>query len=135
MMHKSVFKHVKDDSTPKEYEPNAPYNGYLIYLGVFDDKKYLGCFNFIRRNGATFEAHICLLPECYGKAREAGKKGVDWLFENGPCQRIIAEVPETNIQARKMASDIGFELYGVNTRSIQKNDKLLDVYCYGISKG
>jgi RimJ/RimL family protein N-acetyltransferase len=132
--HEKVYDHISDDFSPAAHDWQPFKSEGIYYLLVTEDHP-LGLFALFQHNGICWTVHTCLLPEAYGeKAKEAGKEGQRWMWENTPCQRIITEVPSYNRLALKFAKDCGMTEYGVNPKSYMKHGKLRDVVLLGVNK-
>ena len=130
--HPAIWPHVSDDSCDLEtYTP--PLVGF-IWLEVVDEQS-LGMYLVHPHNCVTYEIHTCLLPIAWGgKARQAGKLVLDWIFANTNCQKVVTQVPQTNALALRYAKRCGMVVEGNNRQSYLKNGQLLDMTQLGITK-
>lgn len=135
MTHKLIYPHISDDGSPTRQEFVPIQNPLIIYLHAFDDLGSLGIFMLHPHNTICYEVHTCLNPRSWGnKSREAAINGRKWMFENTKCGRIITNVPEYNVAAKKFSEDCGMVQFGINEKSFLKNGKLYNQLMFGISK-
>lgn len=69
-----------------------------------------------------------------GYAFESTKCVIDYIFNNLNMNRISAYVWEGNIASKKLAEKLGFTHEGTDRKARFKNNKFLDVYCFGLLK-
>lgn len=135
MTHPKIWPHITDDFSSKIelFEPIK--HDAAWYVLVKEGEELLGLFFLHPENGICWKVHTCLLPTAWGyRAKQAAHEGVQWIFENTPCKRIITDVPEYNVLAYKFAKIGGMTQYGTNPKSYQKNGVLHDVFMLGVSK-
>lgn len=107
----------------------------LMWVLVKEEENICGAYLLEFRNCRCYEVHTCILPEYRGKkAIEIGKQGLEWIFNNTPCLKIITHVPECNPKAFVYARKCGFKQEGINRRSFMKYGILQDQYVLGICK-
>lgn len=100
----------------------------FLFLICGDD----GFFLLVPKNGVAYELHVAFLPKCRGqKVNEYAKDMFEWLSENTPAKKLIAEIPKYNYRAKAAAIKNGFVLHGISTNSFMKNNRLMDQYIYG----
>lgn len=136
MTHPKIWPHITDDFAVKVevFEPITHPSAW--YVLVKDGEELLGLFALYPENHICWKVHTCLLPNAWGKrAKQAAREGVQWVFNNTECLRLITDVPEYNALALRFANMGGMEPFGVNHKSYQKDGKLHDVTMLGISKG
>lgn len=131
-----IWPHIHDDTVSLEdFSPAEPVDGWLMYLGVFDDD-YCGFFLVARKNSITYEIHTVLEKCCRGhSAIIAAKAVIDWLFANTDCLRLVTEIPDGNIPAERLAINAGLTQYGLNEHSFKVNNVIKSAKLYGITKG
>jgi RimJ/RimL family protein N-acetyltransferase len=131
-----IWPHIHDDTVSlNEFEPVAPMHGWLMYLGVFDDK-YCGFFLLARKNSITYEIHTVLEKWCRGeKAVNAAISVIEWIFNNTECQRLVTEIPDGNVPAERLAINAGMQQYGLNPHSFKIDNVIKSIKLYGITKG
>ena len=133
--HPKIWPHVSDDFSPKVevYEPIQHEAAW--YVLVKDGQELLGLFALYPENRICWKVHTCLLPNSWGRrSKQAAREGVQWIFNNTECKRIITDVPEYNTLAYRFAEIGGMSQFGINHKSFQKDGKLHDVFMLGISK-
>jgi len=132
--HPEIYPLVADDFSPRPEFWEPIQNDEIWYVLAKEDKP-LGLFALIPDNKICWKAHPCLLPETRGKmSREITKQFVQWLWQNTPCRRLIAEIPEFNRVVIKYAVDCGMTQFGVNEKSLLKGGILHDQVMLGISR-
>lgn len=131
-----IWPYIHDDTTSLDsFSPAEPVDGWIQYLGVFDDE-YCGFFLIARKNCITYEIHTVLEKWCRGsRAVDAAKSVVEWIFSNTPCQRLVTEIPEGNVPAERLAINAGLTQYGFNEHSFKIDNVIKSVKLYGITKG
>jgi RimJ/RimL family protein N-acetyltransferase len=135
LAHPRLWDHMTDDFCPTR-EEFTPVNDPLVwYVLATDGPDVLGLFLFSPQNGICWDAHVCILPHAWGaRAQQAVRGVIQWVFDTTPCRRIVASIPEYNRLVLRFAERAGFEVFGVNRRSFQKNGRLQDQIMLGISK-
>ena len=135
MTHPRVWSWSSDDFSPAVMDM-APHIdcGLQVWLGCWGGDEYLGCFLFQPHNHILWEVHTVLLPNAWGaRALACAAAALEWVWSSLPAKRLITSVPENNTLALRFAQRSGFEGYGFNPGSIQKNGKLLGLHMLGIS--
>jgi RimJ/RimL family protein N-acetyltransferase len=131
--HPKVYPHCIDDSSPPpdEFEP---YVVEQLYNLIAWDDEPAGAFMFVPVNLITYEMHLAMLPEFWGRGREALGLAIDWMFSHSPCKKIIGGVPAFNRLTVRLLEDMGFEQEGISPKSFQKQGIIYDRLMLGISK-
>lgn len=136
LTHPAIYPHITDDGCPPidEFEPADHPSFYR--LAVYDGEDVAGLFLFHPANMVCYEGHICLLPAHQGgDTRAAAKSALAWMFENTPCQKIMARVPAKNLPARRAVERAGMLEEGKLRKSLLKDGVLQDQILYGVEKG
>jgi len=133
--HPKIWEHSTDDGGLKRDEYTPIIADAVYWLKPIENNISYGVFFLHPHNFICFEAHTCLLPDIWGRSVECGLSGIEWMFSNTSCQRIITSVPSYNKLALRFAEKCGFKQYGVNPQSYLKNGKLHDLIMLGISRG
>ena len=135
---KGIYDRISDDFAPPVGKFQVNKHPDIWYVLVDGPSVGLGMFCFFPENAVCWAAHACLfrgiLPV---SARQAGREVVQWIWENSPCQRIIASIPLCNRAAVRYAGDPqgpALIRYGVNERSFMKGGRLWDQILMGRSK-
>lgn len=115
-----------------DFEP--PQHETILYLVPIEDKP-LGVFMVFPTTSVCFEVHTNILPEYWGKALEAAKALIAWVFTQTECEKLITRVPAFNKLAYQLAIRVGMRSEGVNTKSFRKHGMLFDQHMMGIEKG
>ena len=132
-----VFGRVKgkvmDDFMPDDIKPNL--HPAIIYLACWDGKELLGLNVFMVENSATLDAHSFMLPNSYGdRGVEAGKKCLQWIWDNTPFVRVEAAIPDSNPHPRKWVEKLGFTKFGESEGAWWKHGKLWNVQHFGVRR-
>ena len=131
----SVYRHIQDDFSPSPEDWQPLQDESIWYVIAREGEEIYGLFALIPENKICWKAHPCLLPNTFGYlSRLITQQFIEWLWDNSPCLRLIAEVPETNQIVKKYAMDAGMTQFGVNEKSLMKGGKLQNQVLYGISK-
>lgn len=131
----SIWPYISDDFSPAAADYRPIESEAIWYVLAWDDLELLGLWMFHPHNGVCWEVHTALLPDAWGeRARRAAVAMAEWIWEHTPCRRIITNVPEDNRLAFRFAIAAGMEVYGKNEASFQKDGKLIDQICLGISR-
>lgn len=133
--HPAIWAHATDDygQNPGEWEPAQ--SDLIWYVAVKENEELLGLFMLVPENHICWKVHTCLLPNAWGRrAKQAAKHGIEWVWANTECLRIVTDVPKYNRQASLFARWAGMSEFGVNPKSYMKNGELQDVTMLGISK-
>lgn len=130
-----VYPHVADDFSPEPVRWEPIKHVQVSYVLARENDEVYGLFALIPDNTICWKAHPCLLPKAFGeKSRQITGEFIQWLWQNTPCVRLIAEVPEFNRIVQKYARDCGMVEFGVNRASVMKGGELHDQILFGISK-
>lgn len=114
-----------------DYEPF--WHDSLIYLTPFDDAP-MGVFMIVPMTSRCCEVHTSILPAYRGRAVEAAREAIKWIFANTPFEKIVSRVPAFNRLALRLSLKAGMRIEGINTRSFLKDGKLHDQYLVGVEK-
>lgn len=130
--HESVKPFVNDDFSKID---SYPVVDGIYYLAAWENGTIAGMFVVFPLNGATVDAHSSILPGFYGKESiEAGKKAIDWVFNNTSTLKINGTTPIYNKKALKFSESIGFEREGINKKSFMKGGTLYDQIYFGLER-
>lgn len=138
MKHPKVYKTIVDDSCPERenFSIEAALKKKEVYvLKALVNNVLCGTFLFHPWNYATYEIHICILPEYWGKkVVELSKEAVQWMFSNTRCRKVVAFIPVFHRLAVTLAKKTGFKIEGVSEKSFQKEGVLYNQTLMGICK-
>lgn len=130
-----IYRAIMDDGAPAD--PGefvvAAYES-IWYVLCYDGPELLGCFALFPQNSTTWQVHTILLPQAWGRATDAARGFVEWVWANTPCLRITTVVPVFNRLALRLAEKAGMVKFGTDTGSFLKNGQLYDQILLGISK-
>ena len=131
---KETWAAICDDENINQdlFFPNMDRSNYWLEVRGGEDR--LGVFLFRRMNHICYEAHTILLPIARGRATDAAKSAIDWMFSNTGCLRITTTVPEYNDAAIRLSVRAGLTRYGINEKSFKKGGILFNELLFGISK-
>ena len=131
--HPKIWDYSTDDGSVEKDKYVPPIADAIYWLLVVEDIPF-GVFLLYPHNSICYEVHTCLLPDIWGRSVECTLAGINWVWENTPCRRIITNVPKYNRLAKRLAERSGFVQFGINPKSYLKNGSLHDQFMLGISK-
>ena len=131
-----IWPHIGDDfaGRPEDFQP--PDDPRIRYLLATSGSSVLGLFTFLPQSRVTWEAHVAMLPEAFGKpAHQAAQAIVSWIWANTECRRIVAAVPQSNRRAVLYGiRSLGLRKFGVDEKSFLKGGVMRDRILLGISR-
>jgi len=127
--HDKCWDACSDDGTVDKLLYFPPMDDAIIWLKAED----CGVFMLHPHNSICYEVHT-MLPHAGKKAIDCAKAGMEWMFKNTACERIITNVPEYNRVALIFAKKAGMEVIGINKKSFKKNGVLHNQTLLGLSK-
>jgi len=110
---------MKLDIDPGLFYP--PMNDGVIYLRIRDVSRDYGVLIGIKR-GASYEAHLGLLPVAVGKAVAIAKAATRWVFLNTDCLKITADTLANNPLVTRLAKNAGMVQTGATTFELNKEE-------------
>lgn len=135
-IHPRIFPLIADDFHPEPSAWQVPENEHIVYLLAVDNEGAFGFGIFYPINMACWSAHMGFLPRSYGPdARHSFKRMLNWIWANTTARKIVGDIARDNLLALRFARSVGFEIYGVNKKSVVRGGVLRDQVCLGISKG
>lgn len=132
---------IREDLTDGE-ELQIPMHESIYYLkpmleqhsdGAIEDVA-VGILGFVQVNAVTWNPHIAILPEYRGHGTEAMKSGVEWMFKNTPCRKVVAYPPAFKARMIRVFEKCGFKVEGVSPKSFSWHGVLRDRVLMGIEK-
>ena len=93
-----------------------------------------GLVAFYPENCITCVPHMGILPEYRGIGTEALKLGIDWMFANTPCRKLVARPPVFNKAIIRVFEKCGFSIEGRSPRSFLRHGVLHDRLCFGLER-
>lgn len=136
--HQAIVRDVWDMGIPKPL-PNHPSIYYLLVKderhsdGAVEDI-VLGALMFVPMNPVTWNPHIAILPGYRGVGTEAMRLGMEWMFENTACRKLVAYPPEFNKPMIRVFQKCGWKREGFSPASLLWNGKLHDRVMFGIEE-
>jgi hypothetical protein len=128
--HPAIYEWLVGDGAPDAYV--IPRGDWPWYVVVKDGNELLGMFILVPWNAVCWEAHACLLPNAWGeRARHACREGIEWLWKNSPCRKLMGNICRDNRLALAFARRVGARIIGVNEDSIFKHGALRDQIIVG----
>lgn len=107
--------------------PKIYYLLAKIEIGVepgMIEEKVVGCMAFGPINGITWNPHLAILPQYRGHGTQALQAGIDWMFKNSPCEKLVAYPPSYNFAMVRVFEKCGFVHEGYSPDSVRKNGLL-----------
>lgn len=111
----------------------APFNDVFCDPGIVE-KCRLGFVAFGPINRITWNPHIAIFPEFRGCGTEAMQLGIAWMFENTPCQKLVAHPPEYNKAMLRVFEKCGFKREGYSPNSFGRHGVLYGRHLLGLEK-
>jgi RimJ/RimL family protein N-acetyltransferase len=130
--HPAIYPHMVSDGAcaPEEYRPCE--DSGISYMLVRDDDELIGMFMLVPQTSVCWEVHSCFLPNGRGRAITAYKAGIQWIWENTPCRKLVGNTPSDNRLALRIAERAGLKVMGVNEKSLSRDGVLIDQVMFGI---
>lgn len=134
--HPSLYPSLTDDFAPPPEHWWPLDSPSLLHLLVYDAGELLGMFMTHAINGILWEVDHALLPHCWrsGRAGEAGKAYLRWLWANTQAQKVIGFAPSSNLLAIRYAKRLGLAELGRIERSYLRSGELLDLVIVGADR-
>ena len=132
LFHPTIYPHIVGDGVmTKEDVVRMVYNPNFLLLSP---NKY-SLFIFEHRSIVVLEGHTSVLPKGRGKkCVEAGKRTIQWVWDNTSYRKIVGFTPISNVVAQKYNVKLGFTKEGVCSRSYLVKGELQDQIIFGINK-
>jgi len=95
-----------------EFVPDgAAERAVMLYicLAIYDDG-LVGAVALKPINEDIYEIHVSVIRK--GTGRAASKAAINWAFENTPCQKIIAMIPDNRTDVKNLAVKSGLKYEG-----------------------
>lgn len=135
--HPKIYPHVSEDGSvaPEalDYSALVVLDG-IYFLAPMDEERVAGVFMVQQQTLSIYEVHTCILPEYWGRAEQAGRLLIEWVFANTRCNKLITRVPKNNRLAHRLAVSVGMTEQGCITESYMQNGVLLDQIILGIGR-
>lgn len=127
-----IYMTMGDDFLPPVEEYRVPDHPDIVYL-IAGDKALVGLFAFFPANRICWGIHAALLPwATKAEKRDAAHSLVPWLASHTACQRITAEVPESNRAAIYYGVHaIGMRYVGRHEKAVMRCGRLQDLVILG----
>ncbi len=107
-----------------------------IYLTGFVGTEIIACFVMEKTALHTANVHVQVLPKHREKyAEEFGREALAWTWANTDLEKLVAEIPTTHPNVLDFAERMGFEIEGLNRRSLKKGGRLVHQWYVGLVKG
>lgn len=137
----SIYHLMSDDgcpSNPAKWQPvDSDRRVFLVPWLYSVDKppQPMGLVSFYAVNYVMYEVHIGLLPAFHHTLTyDLCIKAKNWMFENTPCQSIIAYVPASKPHVRALAIKCGMLESGILPKSLLVQGVLIDQYVFSIGR-
>jgi RimJ/RimL family protein N-acetyltransferase len=125
-----VYADIAEDGVEWDDLPDGP-----IYLTGFVGNDIIGTFVILQRSTYRAEVHVQVIPKYREKwAAAFGRAVIGWAWANTAYRKLTAEIPVTHPNVLDFAERMGFEIEGVNRRSLMKGGKLVDQWYVGLLK-
>ena len=77
--HPRLWRYLTDDGSVKKDQYEPPMADSFYWLMPIEENIPYGVFLVYAHNYVCYEAHVCLLPEIWGRAVECTLAGIDWI--------------------------------------------------------
>ena len=119
-----------------EYENKECYRWCIV---LKDENKPIGTIDVCKSNERLEFAEIgyCIAQDCWGKGivTEAGKKVIEFLFNEVGYNRIQAKYMPVNIASGKVMQKLGMQYEGIQREAYKDNNgNFCDIAVYSILK-
>ncbi len=131
-----IWPAIADDFSgdPERFQPIDSL-ATIGYVAVWDGSNLCGIFTFAYQNAVCWEIHCSLLRHAHGrKARKIAEHLARWIWHATRCRRLVATINRSNYTAIQFAKWAGFEVIGVNEKSVLRHGRLEDRVILGISR-
>lgn len=122
--------HLSDFYDQLVYDGSPEFKDYIprgLWLTFYEDDKVAGLANLEPLNNVMWTAHVMLYTSHRGHGSEDwGKQAAQYMKDNLGAKKILAFTPYK--AAKKYAERMGFTYIDTISRSIQKNNELMDQY-------
>ncbi len=134
--HPQNYCWVSDDFSPASDRWTPPLGESVWWVLAKEGKdEILGIFLLVFESPILAHVHCAFLPGARGaRARKAALAGLEWLWQNTKCLRLVASIPGWNKPAVHFARFIGMEVYGANRSSCLKDGKLWAQILMGLTR-
>jgi len=130
LLHPDIVSDIAEDGVSWDELPDGP-----VYLTGFVGSEIIGCFVIDKRSSVSADVHVQVLPEYRAQFAESfGHAVLNWTWSNTDFTKLTAEIDTDHANVLAFAESMGFEIEGVNTKSIQKGGRILDQWYVGIVK-
>lgn len=128
--HPAIVRDVWDFGEPKPLR-QAPTVYYLLATdehysdGAVEDV-VIGAMMFVPMNSVTWNPHIAILPAHRGNGTEVMRLGMEWMFENTECKKLVAYPPSFNQRMIRVFEKCGWRHEGISLASFSWNGQIYD---------
>ena len=113
---------------------SIPLHETIYHLVARLDGEVVGLVSFVPINSITWNPHISILPKYRGRGTDVMRLGINWMFENTPCIKLVAFPPTFKKAMIRVFEKCGFEHEGFSSKSFRFNDVIYDRLLMGLEK-
>ena len=133
LTHPRLYDWLTDDTAPTRDSFRAFEGFYYVLAEHYGDT--VGVFVIAPQSSVCWQVHTALLPYAWGSlAVEIYKEGIQWVFANSECRKVVGNIRANNKLAIRLAERGGLTRIGINEKCVMKNGKLRDQVIMGICK-
>lgn len=133
LCHPEIYDRISGDDAPDSKAWSPPLEGEIYLAGY--TSSIVGIVNLHPVNKICWEVHIQVLPDMRRFAHAFGDACLNWIKENTPALKLVAQIPTIYPDVIAFAESKGFRLEGLNRNSYMKHDKLIDQVYMGYTYG
>ena len=105
------------------------YCSFVYFLST-DDRRGLAILYPVKKG--VYEIHLAILPSFRGaKTLAICQEGLDWIFKNIECHKLVAYVSPDNKPMIRLIEKIGFVREGISHKLVKKDGQFIDQIIYG----
>lgn len=127
-----VYKYGTDDFSPPQAEAKVIETPYIQYILVYDNTKLVGFISLLHMSIVKAEFHPLILLNA--QSIDIMTYFFKWVWKNTSYHRLSTFIPEDNKIAARMAERYGLIKFGFEPDAMQRNQKLIGIYLFGISR-
>lgn len=126
----SYISKVSHDN--KSFEPIE--HPLVKYISAFVDGIFAGAFMIVHFSKTEIEIHSLLKKQFIKYSRKLGKEVIDFIFYTYDNLRLTAYIIDGLEMAKNYVIKLGFSLEGIRKDGCVKDNKIKNIYIYGLTR-